>query len=401
MKSATSLPVAEPRPATPRAAPRPAAPQPAAPHTAAPQPAAPHTAAPQPAAPRSVPGLPVGVDLLARLEGICAGRGLDNLADRLGDLVAFIGHDLEAFEGEFASLPHDDRLVSRGASHLLDLGGKRLRPMCLTLAARMGTGFDERVRDLAVAIELVHTATLLHDDVVDMSDHRRGAPATRAVYGNAASIFAGDWLLIEALRRVERCRLPGLLEELFAIIEEMIFAESLQLENRGRLSVDRDLYFRVVEGKTASVFRWAMSAGGRAAGLTDAERSSLVEYGRHLGIAFQATDDLLDLTGDESKAGKTLGTDLDQQKLTLPLIHCLNNLPPAEADALREVLRTPDPVRRAKVAAALEATGSIAYAKRRAEEFARNARTALGCLPPTECRAILEQLTDWSIRREK
>ncbi len=353
MKSATSLPAVEPsgtNPVPPRIGANPASPRRGANATSPPsvpflghassvsKRAAALSAASAPDR-VALPELSVGVDLLARLEGICADRGLEKMADRLSDLVAFIGHDLEDFEGELARLPRDQRLVSRGASHLLALGGKRLRPMCVTLAARMGAGRDqgtgsgEEVRDLAVAVELVHSATLLHDDVVDMSDFRRGAPATRAVYGNAASIFAGDWLLIEALRRVHRCRLAGVLEELFSIIEEMILAESLQLENRGRISTDRDLYFRVVEGKTASVFRWAMSAGGRVAGLTEAERLKLVEYGRHLGIAFQATDDLLDLTGDASRTGKDLFADLREGKMTYPLIVALERDP-----ALRPVI---------------------------------------------------------------
>ena len=382
MKSASSLPVAASQPATA--------------HPAAPQPAS-----PAPEEPRSVPGLPVGVDLLARLEGICVHRGLDNLADRLSDLVAFIGHDLEAFEGEFASLPHHDRLVSRGASHLLDLGGKRLRPMCLALAARLGSGFDERVRDLAVAVELVHTATLLHDDVVDMSDHRRGAPATRAVYGNAASIFAGDWLLIEALRRVEGCRLPGLLEELFTIIEEMIFAESLQLENRGRLSTDRELYFRVVEGKTASVFRWAMSAGGRAAGLGDDERRSLVEYGRHLGIAFQATDDLLDLTGDASRTGKDLFADLREGKMTFPLIVALER-DPALAPVVEEILGASgisDPAAR-RVVDSLRETRAVEDCRKLARRHSSRALAALETLPDSRARRALATVAETIVDRD-
>jgi octaprenyl-diphosphate synthase len=268
-------------------------------------------------------GQPAGIDLLARLEGICAGRGLEGLAERLADLAAFVGTDLLTFEEEFERLPRSERRVGHSAAHLLERGGKRLRPMCVALAARAGSGFDQRALDLAVAVELVHSATLLHDDVVDHSDSRRGAPTARTVYGNAASIFAGDWLLIEALRRVDRCRLPGLLDELFSTIEEMIFAESVQLECRGRIRTSREQYFRVVEGKTASLFRWAMGAGAVAGGLDDVARRALVDYGRHLGIAFQATDDLLDLAGEAAQTGKDLFTDLREGKMTYPVIVAL------------------------------------------------------------------------------
>ncbi|MCG8461515.1 MAG: polyprenyl synthetase family protein [Holophagales bacterium] len=261
-----------------------------------------------------------GLGLLERLEGICAEQGLDSLASRLADMLAFSSTDLGTFERELGTLPRRPQLVGRAAGHLLDLGGKRLRPLCLSLASRLGTGFDSRVLDLAVAVELVHSATLLHDDVVDASDVRRGAPTARAVYGNAASIFAGDWLLVEALRRVRRAAVPGLLELLFDAIEEMIFAESLQLELRGRLTVDRQIYYDVVEGKTASAFRWALRAGARAGGLGTEAEEALGRYGQNLGIAFQAVDDLLDLTGDSALTGKSLFTDLREGKMTLPLI---------------------------------------------------------------------------------
>ncbi len=381
----------------------------------APDRVAPDRVAPDRVAPASAPGLPGGVDLLARLEGICTHRSLESLADRLSDLVAFIGHDLESFEGELAGLPHDQRLVSRGASHLLALGGKRLRPICVTLAARMGAGpdqgagFDEKVRDLAIAVELVHSATLLHDDVVDMSDFRRGAPATRAIYGNAASIFAGDWLLIEALRRVHRCRLTGLLEELFSIIQEMIVAESLQLENRGRISTDRDLYFQVVEGKTASVFRWAMSAGGRVAGLDEAERRSLVEYGRHLGIAFQATDDLLDLTGDASRTGKDLFADLREGKMTFPLIVALER-DPALRPVIEDILEgaTPegdrrngisDPVAR-RVVSSLRRTRAVEDCRELARGHSGHALAALEALPESRARRALATVAATIVDRD-
>ncbi len=395
MKLATSFSVPEPS-VSDRVAP-----DRVAPDRVAPDRVAPDRVAPDRVAPDRVPGLPVGVDLLARLEGICAHRGLENMADRLSDLVTFIGHDLQAFEGEFARLPHDERLVSRGASHLLALGGKRLRPMCVALAARMGAGFDHQVQDLAVAVELVHSATLLHDDVVDMSDVRRGAPATRAVYGNAASIFAGDWLLIEALRRVHRCRLPGLLEELFGVIEEMIFAESLQLENRGRISTDRDLYFQVVEGKTASVFRWAMSAGSRAAGLEEAERLKLIEYGRHLGIAFQATDDLLDLTGDASRTGKDLFADLREGKMTFPLIVALER-DPALRPVIEEILDgvgISDLAAR-RVVSSLRETRAVADCLQLARRHSDLALAALAALPESRARRALATVAETIVDRD-
>lgn len=334
-----------------------------------------------------------GVDLLARLESICAGRGLGHLALRLGDMAAFVGGDLVAFEEEISRLPRDERWAGRAASHLLDVGGKRLRPLCVMLAARLGTGFDDRVNNLAIAVELVHNATLLHDDVIDLGDTRRGLPTARTIYGNAASIFAGDWLLIEALRRVRRSEVPGLLEDLFDTIEQMIFAESIQLENRGRLSLSRELYFEVVEGKTASLFAWAMRAGGRAGGLGSERVAALSDFGRHLGVAFQAVDDLLDLTGNTEVTGKELFKDLREGKMTFPLIVALER-EPALRPLLEEVLATgtDEPVAESTAARVLEIlrrTGAGDAGRELARERTAMALERLETLPAGRARRAL------------
>ncbi len=353
---------------------------------------------------REVPSLGAGAGLLARLEGLCTDRGLLGLAGRLGELAGLVGADMVRFEEEFAGLPRDASRVGRAATRLLELGGKRLRPMCVILAARVGSGFDRRVLDLAVAVELVHSATLLHDDVVDMSDSRRGAATARAVYGNAASIFAGDWLLIEALRRVQRCRLPGLVEELFDTIEEMIFAESVQLESRGRVDTDRELYFQVVEGKTASVFRWAMSAGAAAAGLVEAQRRALAAYGTELGIAFQAVDDLLDLTGDSARTGKALFTDLREGKMTYPVILALEREPTLRP-VIEEIVAADgeEPLSEriaARVVRGLERTRAVADCLALARRHSARAVDHLGTLPASRARRALATVAEAIVDRD-
>jgi len=227
---------------------------------------------------------------------------------------------MNAIAQALADLPRGDTRVQRAAHHLLDQGGKRLRPMCVALASHLGSGLDARGAQLAISVELVHAATLLHDDVVDLGDTRRGAPAARTVYGNAASIFAGDWLLIDALRRVRGARIADTLDRLLDVIEEMILAESLQLERRGQVDTSVDDYFRIVEGKTAVLFQWACFAGGRAGGLDDEACAHLESFGRHLGVAFQLVDDLLDYDGNAEQTGKSLFTDLREGKLTHPLL---------------------------------------------------------------------------------
>lgn len=258
--------------------------------------------------------------VVPRLASLCQAQGLADLSARLERLARLVHADMGAVELELASLPRRGDVVRQSAAMLIDAGGKRLRPMCVALASRLGSGFDTRARDLAVAVELVHNATLLHDDVVDLGDQRRGLPTARTVFGNASSVFAGDWLLVDALRRVQRTGLDDLLAALLNGIDEMIVAEAAQLESRGRIEADREAWLHIVDGKTAALFRWALLAGGRAGGL-DADRcSALVEYGTQLGIAFQAVDDVLDLIGDPRTTGKACLADLNEGRLTLPLI---------------------------------------------------------------------------------
>lgn len=338
--------------------------------------------------------------LLRRLQSLCRGAELPGLAGRLGDLADFVASDLVAVEAAMPRLRPEASAVERSASHLLDLGGKRLRPMCVALAARLGTGFDARAAELAVAVELVHAATLLHDDVVDLGRTRRGAPTARLIFGNAVSIFAGDWLLVDALKRVRAARVDGLLERLLDVLDEMILAESLQLERRGRLDTTAAQWLAIAEGKTAALFRWAMFAGARAGGL-DAERAAILErFGADLGVAFQATDDLLDLAGDPNDTGKALFTDLREGKLTYPVIVSL------ERDrGLSELIEAivndeaPDPARCREALARIARTGSLDDARRLAEDHAERAKRVLSELPPSRARAALETVADATVHR--
>lgn len=284
--------------------------------------------------------------------------------------------------------------------HLRHYRGKRLRPGLLLLTAKACGGVTPAHHTLAAAVEMIHTATLVHDDVLDEADTRRHAATFNAEWGNKVSILLGDMLFTHAFHLtstvdVRACNLIG------EATNRVCAGELKQVCERGNLHLTETDYFAIIDGKTAALTEACGRLGALYAGAGDEVADRLAGFGRNLGLAFQVADDLLDLVGDADTAGKTLGTDLDQQKLTLPLIHALNKLPPADADAFREVLRTAAPDRRLKVAAVLEGTGSLGYARRRAEEFSRNARAALECLPRSECRAILEHLTDWSTRRDK
>ncbi len=257
--------------------------------------------------------------MLGVLARTCEERGAPSLTDRLIEISSWLSQDLGDVERELSHLAKQgDSLAEKSARHLLDRGGKRLRPICVALAARMGSGFNGHARTFATAVELVHNATLLHDDVVDLGDVRRGAPAARMIYGNAASIFGGDWLLIEALARIQAAGIPGVLERMLAVIREMVLAEAWQLDRRGRATATAREYFEIARGKTGSLFRWAMFAGARAGGASDEVSAALEEYGAHLGLAFQIVDDVLDLDGNGGEVGKSLLVDLREGKMTYP-----------------------------------------------------------------------------------
>lgn len=308
--------------------------------------------------------------VLSRLANVSVDRGIAEMGTRLLELEAFVRDNLHDVERALDEVPRNERVINQAAHHLLALKGKYLRPMCVALASRLGTGFSPAARQLALAVELVHTATLLHDDVIDEAVTRRGRPTARITYGNAASIFAGDWLLIGALQRVRSTELPGVLDRMLTIIEEMILAESFQLERRGRIDGNVEDYLRIIEGKTAALFRWAMYAGARAGGLPVEQERALERFGLHLGVAFQAIDDALDYGGDVTTIGKDPGADLREGKLTYPLIVALEREPrlsdhlaalvseeEAPAVTSREVTAAVELVRRS---GALEATRTFA-----------------------------------------
>ena len=342
--------------------------------------------------------------VMSHLDALLAERALPDLRARLLELDTWARHDLTSIEAELGRLG-DGSLVGKSARHLLARGGKRLRPLCVTLAARLGHGVTDAAREVAVAVELVHNATLLHDDVIDLGEVRRGAPAARVLYGNAASIFAGDFLLIEAVRRVQRAGGPGELERMLAVIDTMIEAEALQLLRKGDLETDLGTYLHVVEGKTAALFRWALGAGARSGGVAECAQTAVDRYARHLGVAFQLIDDVLDFAGDAATLGKAPLADLREGKLTYPLLVALPR-DPALSGVVRSALHTPvDEALPAELAGAvlgsLERTGALAEARSAAAAHIEAALEALSALPPSAARAALGTIAEATIARER
>ncbi|MDH3200894.1 MAG: polyprenyl synthetase family protein [Myxococcales bacterium] len=342
-------------------------------------------------------------DVLTSLQAICDSQGLGDLSAHLADLADLVKWDMSALEEAIQKLPTGESVVHQSAHHLLEIAGKRLRPMCVVLASRLGNGLDDSTRDFGVAVELVHCATLLHDDVIDLGEQRRGKPAARTLYGNAASIFAGDWLLVDALRRVRAAEMPDVLVRLLDIIDEMIFAEAIQLENRGRIDARLQTYMQVVEGKTAALFRWAMLAGARAGGLPKDACVALEDYGLHLGVAFQLIDDYLDYAGDGSTIGKAPFADLREGKMTHPLIVALER-DPSLRPVLEELVANPaDDIAerpRMRLLEALQQTGALEATRELAVSRAGAACEALAGLPDSRARDALFTVARATVHRE-
>jgi octaprenyl-diphosphate synthase len=317
------------------------------------------------------------------------------------DLLAPIARDLEAVERLLRQTLESPRPgVARLIDHLAHYRGKRLRPILLLLTAKACGGIRPAHHTLAAVAEMIHTATLVHDDVLDAATVRRHASTINAEWGNQASILLGDWLFTHAFHLTSTvdaraCRLIG------EATNRVCAGELHQVSERGNLELTEEAYLDIIDGKTAKLTSCCCRLGALYAGADHDVVESLAEYGRCLGLAFQIADDLLDLVGDERTAGKSLGTDLDQQKLTLPLIWHLRREPREHALSLRRLLETPGSHKRDRLRPELEESGAIAYARSRAEEFASRALTELTALPPSPCQALLEQLADRVVHRDR
>jgi O-succinylbenzoic acid--CoA ligase len=301
--------------------------------------------------------------------------------------------------------------AERAAHHLLSRGGKQLRALCTLLCAELAPApsLGERppqnreargraARQLAAAAELAHAATLLHDDVIDQGDERRGAPTARVVYGNKASVLAGDHLLTAALVKVEEHGGGELLSRMLDVLRTMVVGEALQFEHEGRLTLDAATYLRIIESKTAALFGWCLRAGGTLAGLPAAELELLESSGRHFGIAFQLVDDLLDLDGDPTLLGKGNLLDLAEGKLTWPVLLALHQSPSLAGELEAQIFahlgseRAPSPEQLASLRERIRATGAIEQTRREARARTTLAKDALMQLAASPAQQILLEL---------
>ena len=298
------------------------------------------------------------------------------------------------------NLQSDVALVNSVSHYIVNSGGKRLRPLLVLLAARAcGYTGDKHIL-AAVIIEFIHTATLLHDDVVDDSELRRGQNTANSVFGNQASVLVGDFLYSRSFQlmvKVGHMRIMDVLADATNAIAE---GEVLQLMNCNDPETSEQKYLDVIYRKTAKLFEAGMLIGAILAGQTRAVEDSLVEYGRKLGCAFQLVDDALDYGAGNADLGKNIGDDLAEGKPTLPLIHALKNAPPDEQIIIRKAITEGGRDDIDRIAATIRATGALAYTARLAEKEAQDAIAALNPLPDSKFKESLVQLARFAVERQ-
>jgi octaprenyl-diphosphate synthase len=296
-------------------------------------------------------------------------------------------------------LESDVVLIRQVAEYIIASGGKRLRPAMLLLAAG-ATGYrGSHHHELAAVVEFIHTATLLHDDVVDESGLRRGRKTANAAFGNAASVLVGDFLYSRAFQMmltVDDMRVMAVLAEATNTIAE---GEVLQLLNVHNADTDEARYLEVVRRKTAKLFEAATRLGAILGKAAPEGEEGLAQYGMHVGTAFQLIDDVLDYSGDLHETGKNLGDDLNEGKPTLPLIYAMRQGSPAQAQTVRHAIEHGGRDDFVAVLQAITDTGALEYARGQARREAAVACAAIECLPNSKYRDSLIQLADFAVNR--
>jgi len=296
-------------------------------------------------------------------------------------------------------LDSDVVLIRQVAEYIIGSGGKRLRPALLLLAAGAVDYKGSDHYELAAVVEFIHTATLLHDDVVDESELRRGRSTANAAFGNAASVLVGDFLYSRAFQMMVSVQNMRVMEVLADATNTIAEGEVLQLLNVGNAAVDEAAYLEVIRRKTAKLFEAAARLGGIIGGASAAVESGLAEYGTHVGTAFQLMDDVLDYSGHLEEIGKNLGDDLSEGKPTLPLIHVMKNGDPSQSALVRRVIEEGGRDEFEQVLAAIRETGALDYAKAQAAREAAVARAAIATLPHSLYRDSLLNLASFAADR--
>jgi octaprenyl-diphosphate synthase len=311
--------------------------------------------------------------------------------------------DLVAIENEFGlDTVSDVAVITEIGEYLRAGGGKRIRPALLLLSAKLFNYRGAGAVKLASVVEIIHTATLVHDDIIDEAQIRRGRPAANTQWGNSKCVLAGDWLYMQAFKIAVQERNFRILDVLIELTQQMVEGELLQIEKLGKaisLQEHLDLIYR----KTACLFSVCMRAGGILGGANAEQEERLGQYGRNLGLAFQIVDDVLDLTASESVLGKPVASDLREGKATMAVIHALERCTLSEREQIETVMvnRAFNGVTHASILAILDHYGSLDFASREAARYAAAARNAICEFQDSEIKRALLWAPEFVVAREK
>ena len=325
------------------------------------------------------------------------------MSDLKAKILTAVSEDLKAIEHELADNlnPHFD-LVSQVAGHILFAGGKRLRPLLMILCSRLCDYKGDHTARFATIFEYLHAATLLHDDLVDGADIRRGRTVANQVWDNPTAVLTGDFLLARGLSIAADTGLSEVIRTIARITENMSQGEIRQLERKGDISLTEEEYLEVIRCKTAVLFEGACRTGALVAGSSADKVEALTHYGYQLGLAFQMADDLLDYTQDLSSLGKQAGADLREGKLTLPLIHALSQAPEVDRQRMIAIVQKSDfsTTEFADLVEMLERHNGIAYTQAEAAARIQSAKAALDRFDGNPTRQVLMDIADYALIRK-
>lgn len=319
-------------------------------------------------------------------------------------IISLVSDDMTLVNKTIASnLDSDVALINQLGAYIVQAGGKRLRPVALLLAAKAcNPELPETTSDqtlLAAIVEFIHTATLLHDDVVDESEMRRGRETANEVFGNAASVLVGDYLYSRAFQMMVEVGSMRVMEILSRTTNQIAEGEVMQLINCGSAETTEAQYMETIQSKTAILFEAATQLGAVITKQASPVEDAMAAYGLHLGTAFQLVDDILDYTADAEEMGKNVGDDLAEGKPTLPLINAIERSEGDDKQLLENAITNASRENLDAVLAIIEKTGSLAYTARAAREQAQLAQAALNTLPDSSYKLALSQLAEFSVER--
>ncbi|MEK7285937.1 MAG: polyprenyl synthetase family protein [Nitrospirota bacterium] len=320
----------------------------------------------------------------------------------MGDIWFHYKELLDQVEGQIKKgINSKVSLINDVAQYTLMSGGKRIRPLLLIISAKIGSRFDQRAIVLGSVVEFIHTATLLHDDVLDHAKIRRGQLAARNQYGNQASILVGDFLYTRAVCLIVGMKNAEMNDLLSETCNKMTEGETLQLAHTRDENLTQAQYLNIISYKTASLISASCALGAMASNASSEEQKALAAFGHHLGMAFQVADDTLDYVANQKRLGKSLGQDLKEGKMTLPLIHLFSHCLKKEKEMLVDLIKNGTPQKKLSLILNLmEQYDSIAYSQKHAVSLVKKAKACLKSLPPSTHKEALYAVADYVVSRD-